>query len=121
MVVPKWRAWILVASVAMASATACSSRVTACEELGSDWQACPNVSPLVCVRKADIRSCNQVQPGSVDAGTGTVTPTDGGKCKFPKEDSCPSGCTDLRTDPDNCGTCGRACASGDSCFAGDCQ
>ena len=42
---------------------------------------------------------------------------------------CPSGqqccggvCADVRTDPNNCGTCGVTCApQGDSCFAGTCS
>lgn len=45
------------------------------------------------------------------------------------EGGCPSGqqccggvCTDTRTDPNNCGSCGAACApQGNSCFAGTCS
>ncbi len=33
---------------------------------------------------------------------------------------CPSGCTDLQTDAGNCGGCGKACSSGQSCVAGSC-
>ncbi|MBS2015617.1 MAG: hypothetical protein JST00_22205 [Deltaproteobacteria bacterium] len=34
--------------------------------------------------------------------------------------TCPSGCTDLKTDPQNCGACGKACAVGENCNAGTC-
>jgi len=121
MSLPKWAAWALVSAVALVPATACSSRVTSCDELGTDWEACPNVSPLVCVRKTDRATCNKVQAGAVDAGTGTVTPSDGGACKFPNTDLCPTGCTSLASDEKNCGTCGRACATGETCFTGECQ
>lgn len=33
---------------------------------------------------------------------------------------CPSGCSNLMTDPHNCGACGRGCAAGQSCFNGQC-
>jgi len=39
-------------------------------------------------------------------------------CMLP-EIACPSGCADLQTDPDNCGVCGNACATG-VCDAGRC-
>jgi hypothetical protein len=53
-----------------------------------------------------------------------------GRCMPATCDSgCPTGqqccgdvCTDVRTDPENCGTCGVTCApQGDSCFAGTCS
>lgn len=34
--------------------------------------------------------------------------------------ACPSGCTDIRTDPANCGVCGWVCAAGDICQGGLC-
>jgi hypothetical protein len=33
---------------------------------------------------------------------------------------CDAGCTSLVTDAANCGACGHACASGESCYAGGC-
>lgn len=35
--------------------------------------------------------------------------------------TCPTGCTDLKTDPKNCGTCGNACVAGDNCADGGCS
>ena len=35
--------------------------------------------------------------------------------------TCPSGCTDLKTDPQNCGLCGKACPPGENCTDGNCQ
>ncbi len=34
---------------------------------------------------------------------------------------CPSGCTDLSSDPRNCGSCGNACGSRQVCFNGRCE
>lgn len=33
---------------------------------------------------------------------------------------CSNGCKNLSDDPANCGVCGRACASGQSCQSGQC-
>ncbi|HLY61892.1 MAG TPA: IPT/TIG domain-containing protein [Terriglobia bacterium] len=33
---------------------------------------------------------------------------------------CPSGCSNLMTDPSNCGQCGRGCAAGQACMNGQC-
>lgn len=46
----------------------------------------------------------------------------GGECGPcpPGKDLCPSGCVDLRTDDENCGACGTACAAGQVCINGEC-
>jgi hypothetical protein len=36
-------------------------------------------------------------------------------------DCCGGACTDLHTDPDNCGACGKSCGVGNSCQAGACE
>ena len=38
----------------------------------------------------------------------------------PSETDCNGACTDLTTDPSNCGTCGQACPAGDACQNGAC-
>ena len=55
---------------------------------------------------ANVCSCN----GSTDPGCG------------PTESCCAvSGCTDVTSDPANCGACDRLCTTGFSCAAGACQ
>jgi len=63
--------------------------------------------------------------GSRDSGRPDARPTDsgggdgGGGCA-PGEMECGTLCSDLSTDPDNCGDCGVACAIGQACAAGMC-
>ena len=48
--------------------------------------------------------------------------TDGGTatCTGDQQVSCNGACTDTRSDPKNCGTCGRACDAGLVCSLGEC-
>jgi hypothetical protein len=39
---------------------------------------------------------------------------------LPTQTNCPSGCSELPTDPANCGMCGRACPAGQFCSSGTC-
>ncbi len=49
----------------------------------------------------------------------TETGVVGGKCREGYT-VCGGRCVDLQTDPDNCGTCGNACAAGVQCISGSC-
>ena len=59
-----------------------------------------------------------------DAGTDASAPGDvadsTAPCLAPKT-SCARGCVDVSSDPTNCGSCGFACGSGQSCCAGACS
>ncbi len=44
----------------------------------------------------------------------------GGPVCINKEQCCSDGCTDVDTDPENCGGCNRPCPMGDSCVSGQC-
>jgi len=60
--------------------------------------------------------CGSKSGGTPDGGNpdgGTVTCGTG-------QTSCPSGCFDLTSSDQNCGLCGRACASGFSCSGASC-
>jgi len=50
----------------------------------------------------------------------TATGTGGGPGCAPATTSCKNGCTDLESDPDNCGACGTVCAPGEVCSVGQC-
>ena len=58
--------------------------------------------------ESQLAACNQ------DTGTGG-----GGNCG-PNETSCSGICSDLTSDPLNCGACGASCQPGDSCVGGQC-
>jgi hypothetical protein len=60
--------------------------------------------------------------GDTDGGTGSGGDTDGGAgevCELPLLE-CDGECIDVSSDPDNCGACDHACASG-ICTAGHCE
>jgi hypothetical protein len=89
----------------------------------TDWQM---VLPLTCVpgETVDIGgsavTCDDA--GTVTSSVPCTSPS--GPCVAPRPDSCGAGatafCTTLQTDRDNCGQCGRTCASWEDCSQGAC-
>ena len=57
--------------------------------------------------------------GGGSDGSGGGSGSDGGSVCMAPLTQCPTGCVDLTSDPDNCGHCGRVCASG-LCSASTC-
>src|SRR5579884_2970045 len=57
---------------------------------------------------------------SNDAPPSDTPPSDGPGCTAPRL-MCGSVCTDISSDPANCGSCGHACAGGQNCNGGSCQ
>ena len=55
------------------------------------------------------------QGGQCTTGQCCVSP----QCTAPNQ-FCGSTCTNLQTDPNNCGTCGNACPVGGACSKGEC-
>jgi hypothetical protein len=45
----------------------------------------------------------------------------GGDCTVSGQDECNGECTNLDTDPANCGECGIACAANENCVGGQCE
>ena len=45
----------------------------------------------------------------------------GDYCCHPSQECCGDVCTDIRSDPSNCGACGASCAAGLSCVDGACS
>jgi hypothetical protein len=54
--------------------------------------------------------------GGVEAAPGKTCNSPNTRCGRGKTATC----TDLQTDPNNCGTCGHVCGTGYSCWAGTC-
>jgi|SRR5579883_1807119 len=69
----------------------------------------------MCVQSANGGKCmSQVQACSMDTGGGGTT------CPSGQMD-CGMGCTDITMDANNCGACGAACNTGETCSAGMCS
>ncbi len=68
--------------------------------------------------------CGNVCPSNDSCVGAVCTPStscNGGPICTGGEQCCPSGCTNVNTDPDNCGYCGNACVPGGTCAGGACQ
>src|SRR5262245_20417844 len=64
-------------------------------------------------------SSGSVVSGSAGGSGGSSSAGGSGGCAAGEVD-CGGGCTDLETDPANCGACGVACGPGNGCTAGAC-
>jgi hypothetical protein len=93
---------------------ACTGGQTCCIDGCTDTQTDPD----------NCGMCNHAcGPGSM-CQKGSCTPpvgcNDGAACTL-GDTCCPSGCTNTDSDPNNCGTCGRACGPDNTCSSGFCQ
>ncbi|MGZ3417611.1 MAG: hypothetical protein ACXVEE_07080 [Polyangiales bacterium] len=71
-------------------------------------------------------STSDIGPGDTTDSGGTVTDTgtsggDGSTTCPTDQTMCGSTCTNTKFDPGNCGTCGKACATGEVCNGGTCS
>ncbi len=66
-------------------------------------------------------SMQQTAPASITPPTPQPEPSAiPGGCSDPTQTNCGNICTDLTSDPNNCGACGVVCASGTVCASGAC-
>lgn len=114
----------LLVGLAVALSAACASKVT-CTELGADWTSCPAPNADICVLKGKESACAQISGSSSSSSSSSSSGqvSDGGavKCSSSFETNCSGKCVFLGSDEKNCGSCGRACPTGDVCFSGDCR
>jgi hypothetical protein len=59
------------------------------------------------------------KPDGTGCGPGKVCQVGACRCA-PGSDTCGKICTELQSDPSNCGSCGRVCGSGRDCCRGEC-
>lgn len=59
-------------------------------------------------------------PEDLEASTAGARTGAHGKCE-PGQTKCKGKCLDTATDPLNCGACGNACSTGESCVSGACR
>jgi len=93
----------------------------------------PSANALKCVAAAVTTSAAATIDGALltldlkqTAPASVVIPTPGpiptpGACNGSTFTSCNGLCTDLTSDPNNCGGCGNVCAPGQKCWASTCQ
>ena len=80
--------------------------------------ACAGAAPgaRVCV-DLHVHVCDGERSQRIEDCTGATPFCEAGACVCP--DTCPAGCTSLKTDPQNCGRCGNVCHDA-VCEAGNC-
>jgi len=92
-----------------------------CYDLTSDEQNCGTCGTVCQAPEGTVIGSPVCNNGSCDFTCPTDAGTDSGapivKCGA---DAGTAGCFDLTTSPQNCGTCGMSCATGDTCTSGQC-
>jgi len=103
------------------SETECTQLSTCCGNLSGSAQAeceqialAGNASSCESFGKVECQAVVEIQP---DAGS---SPGDAGNVATCGTTTCNGDCTDLQTDPNNCGACGSVCEEGFLCSAGAC-
>ena len=81
------------------------------------------VAPLNCAAASDsgVVDSGVVDSGVVDSGVVDSGVVDSGLSCCPGSVACGATCVDLESNGANCGACGRACATGQTCTSGACQ
>jgi hypothetical protein len=104
--------------------SSCGSCFFACPGMTNGYATC-TAGVCGCITTpspTNIQSCGQC--GNVCPGLANGYPTcSGGVCGqacFPPYTLCGGRCVNTTTDNANCGTCGRQCATGSSCYNGGC-
>jgi hypothetical protein len=91
---------------------------------GNDTNFCATCGDVTCSVTATFSPVGGSSSGGADASVpandgGSISTCEGVSCA-PGFLCCGTGCTDLQTDPSNCGNCGNDC-NGGTCEAGQCQ
>ena len=97
----------------------------------SGWESFIDVaSPLTSTSARDRVSSVGALAGKIGYSSPTTSATDissskilaeSSACKPPYETICNEECTDIQSNPNNCGSCGIVCPSGERCINGKCQ
>lgn len=72
-------------------------------------------------RQTEDSSAPDTAPDSASDGDGGGACTENDPCTADGEQCCSGACVDIRNSDSHCGSCGNACASGESCKSGTCE
>jgi hypothetical protein len=103
------------------AAEKCEGGTCVCPTAGQTYCSASKTCVALTTNVDDCGTCGNVCPTVTGATPTCVAGKCGKVCTVTADTACSTGCTNTKTDSNNCGACGTACTGGKTCQAGACS